>query len=127
MTGDFREDVYALVGRIPEGRVASYGQLARMAGRPRSARIVGQLMSRSDGRPLPYHRVVKADGSLCEGYEFGVMGAQRELLRMEGVSFLADGRVDMRACCWDGNDQADGEIPLWREPSELAPRKEVTP
>lgn len=104
MTGDFKKDVFALVARIPEGRVASYGQLSHMAGRPRSARIVGQLMSRhTGGQSLPCHRVVKADGSLCEGYEFGVMGLQRMLLREEGVSFLPDGRVDMAACRWDGN------------------------
>lgn len=103
MTGDFKEDVFALVAQIPEGKVASYGQLSLMAGRPRSARIVGQIMSRyADGRNLPCHRVIKTDGSLCEGYEFGVMGAQREMLRIEGVSFLPDGRVDMKACRWDG-------------------------
>lgn len=103
MTGDFKEDVFALVARIPPGRVASYGQLALMAGRPRSARIVGQLMSRhTQGRALPCHRVVKSDGSLCEGYEFGIVGLQRELLRSEGVHFLPDGRVDMRQARWDG-------------------------
>lgn len=106
MSEDFKQDVYDLVARIPAGKVASYGQLSLMAGRPRSARIVGQIMSRyAAGQGLPCHRVVKADGSLCEGYEFGVIGAQRELLRMEGVRFLDDGRVDMKACRWDGVDQ----------------------
>lgn len=103
LTGDFRQDIFALVARIPEGKVASYGQLSRMAGRPRSARIVGQIMARyADGRVLPCQRVVKHNGGLCEGYEFGVMGLQRELLRVEGVPFTRDGRVDIAACRWDG-------------------------
>lgn len=103
MTGDFRQDVLTLAARIPVGKVATYGQLSLMAGRPRSARIVGQIMSRhADGQNLPCHRVVKADGSLCEGYEFGIVGLQRELLRREGVSFLADGRVDLKTSRWQG-------------------------
>lgn len=102
MTGDFKEDVFALVARIPQGKVASYGQLAILAGRPRAARVVGQLMSRhTEGRALPCHRVVKRDGSLCEGHVFGML--QCEALRVEGVPFLADGRVDMRTACWDGD------------------------
>lgn len=77
MSEDFRQAIFALVAQIPEGKVASYGQLALMAGRPRSARIVGQIMSRyAGGRGLPCHRVVKADGSLCEEYEFGVRGCK---------------------------------------------------
>lgn len=106
MTGDFKQDIFDLVARIPEGKVASYGQLSLMAGRPRSARIVGQIMSRyAGGRGLPCHRVIKSDGSLCEGYEFGVMGLQRELLRSEGVPFTADGRVDMKTARWNGQEE----------------------
>lgn len=101
--GDLRQAVYALVARIPKGRVATYGQLARMAGRPRAARVVGQIMARyAGGRGLPCHRVIRQDGTLCEEYEFGVKGLQRELLRAEGVPFLPDGRVDVAGCQWDG-------------------------
>ena len=98
----FADRVYALVALIPEGRVVSYGQLAHMAGRPGYARMVGQLMGRAAVPNLPYHRVVKTDGSLCEGYEFGVRGIQREMLRAEGVPFTEQGRVDMRHAVWKG-------------------------
>lgn len=102
MTDNFRDDIHRLVARIPEGKVASYGQLALLAGKPRAARIVGQIMSRAGGEGLPCHRVVKSDGSLCAEDTFGVYGLQRELLRSEGVSFRADGRVNMADCRWDG-------------------------
>lgn len=105
MEGDFKTDIFALVARIPAGKVASYGQLARMAGRPRSARVVGQIMARyASGKGLPCHRVIRQDGTLCEEYEFGVMGLQRELLRAEGVPFTQDGRVDIAECRWDGTN-----------------------
>lgn len=101
MSDDFRQTIYDLVACIPAGSVATYGQLSLMAGRPRSARIVGQLMSRCpEGLNLPCHRVIKSDGSLCEGTLWGHM--QREMLRQEGVPFKADGRVDLRACRWGG-------------------------
>ncbi len=104
MAMSFPEEIYAIARRIPEGHVASYGQLALLAGRPRAARIVGGAMSRCpEGNGVPCHRVIRADGSLCDGYEFGVPGLQRALLREEGVHFLPDGRVDMRMCQWDGN------------------------
>ena len=94
MASDMAERVYALAKAIPAGSVASYGQLAALSGHPRAARIVGQLM--------PCHRVVMGDGSLCPEDAFGVPGLQRALLAAEGVPFLADGRVDMAACRWQG-------------------------
>lgn len=99
MADDFRAAVFAQVARIPAGRVASYGQVACMADRPRAARVVGQILARADGLGLPCHRVVRADGSLCEG-AFGMPGVQQAMLRAEGVPFTADGRVDMRAAQW---------------------------
>lgn len=94
----FFEQVYDLVRQIPQGQVASYGQLARMLGRPRGARLVGWAMRRCpDG--LPWQRVVMADGGIAGG-EFS--GLRRALLRDEGVPFLPDGRVDMAACRWNG-------------------------
>lgn len=102
MPDTFREAVYALARKVPAGKVVTYGQLAIMLERPRAARAVGGVMR---GRPgdVPAHRVIKADGSLCQGHLFGM--AQRRLLLEEGVPFLADGRVDLRACRWDGAGQ----------------------
>lgn len=77
----FFERVYEVVEQIPEGMVATYGQVALLAGRPRSARYVGYALH-SNPRPgqIPCHRVVFADGRICEGFAFGGPDAQRELL-----------------------------------------------
>ncbi|MGI6004832.1 MAG: MGMT family protein [Christensenellales bacterium] len=101
MTG-FTQSIYDLVARIPRGRVASYGQLSLLAGRPGAARIVGAMMARIPGDlDLPAHRVLYSGGRLCPEEVFGP-GVQRQLLEHEGVGFLPDGRVDMRRFRWDG-------------------------
>lgn len=103
MANEFTRRVYAVVCRIPPGRVASYGQVALMAGNARGARGVGFALHRNP-QPgvIPCHRVVFKNGSVCTGFAFGGPEVQRALLRGEGVSFLPDGRVDMDACGWDG-------------------------
>lgn len=94
----FFEQVYGLVETIPYGKVVSYGQIAAMLGAINSARTVGWALS---GCPadLPWHRVVKADGSLPKP-DFADL--QRALLESEGVAFQPDGRVDIRRHGWDG-------------------------
>jgi methylated-DNA-protein-cysteine methyltransferase-like protein len=95
--------IYRLVAQIPEGRVATYGQLAALAGQPRAARTVGWAMQ---GAPreldLPCHRVVNAVGALSPAEVFGGAGLQRELLENEGVRFLEDERIDLGVFLWDG-------------------------
>jgi methylated-DNA-protein-cysteine methyltransferase-like protein len=93
----FFERVYALVERIPYGRVASYGQLARMLGRPKAAREVGWAM-RHCPEHLPWQRVIMSDGSVTGGAYADV---RRQRLESEGVGFLPDGRVDIKTFCWD--------------------------
>jgi len=90
----FFQEVYVMVAQIPYGKVASYGQIARMLGKPRGAREVGWAMRRCP-EDLPWQRVVKADGSITGGAYADV---RRELLDREGVVFLSDGRVDMKEC-----------------------------
>ena len=87
----FFERVYEVVEQIPEGMVATYGQVALLAGRPRSARYVGYALH-GNPRPgeIPCHRVVFADGRICDGFAFGGPVAQRELLLGEGVAFKDD-------------------------------------
>lgn len=99
----FFDRVYDVVRQIPEGSVASYGQVARMVGEPRKARFVGFAMHSSPGvaRGVPCHRVVFKDGSLAPGFAFGGPDEQRRLLEREGVGFLPDGRVDMAAFAWE--------------------------
>lgn len=77
----FFDRVYGVVEQIPEGMVATYGQVALLAGRPRSARYVGYALH-GNPRPgeIPCHRVVFADGRICDGFAFGGPDAQRELL-----------------------------------------------
>ncbi|MCI8360168.1 MAG: methylated-DNA--[protein]-cysteine S-methyltransferase [Clostridiales bacterium] len=97
-TGAFGR-IYKIVADIPAGKVASYGQVAALAGNPRLARRVGQALSRPPKElALPCHRVVKKDGTLAPDQVFS--GLQRPMLEAEGVRFLNDGRVDMEACRW---------------------------
>ena len=100
MDDDFARRVLEAARRIPEGRVATSGQLAYLAGRPRNARQAGRVMARCGDASVPCHRVVHADGSLCPGDDFGVPGLQRHRLLEEGVPFRPDGRVDLAACRW---------------------------
>lgn len=97
----FNEQVYSIVEKIPYGKVVSYGQIAWMLGRPRCARLIGRAM-RYCPEGLPWQRVVRADGSIADG---GQPEISRALLDAEGVPFLSDGRVDMKSCLWNSEDQ----------------------
>lgn len=97
----FNEQVYSIVEKIPYGKVVSYGQIAWMLGRPRCARLIGRAM-RYCPEGLPWQRVVRADGSIAGG---GRPEMRRALLDAEGVPFLSDGRVDMKSCLWNSEDQ----------------------
>jgi methylated-DNA-protein-cysteine methyltransferase-like protein len=93
--------IYAVVRRIPRGRVATYGQIARLAGLPGHARQVGYaLHAMATARPLPWHRVVNARGEVSRRSRPGPDVAQRELLAREGVSFDARGRIDLARYQW---------------------------
>ena len=99
--GGFFEAIYALVKRIPRGKVVTYGQIARLLGAPRSARIVGWAMHGNPyGSRVPCQRVVQRNGSLSPNYCIGDPSRQRRQLEREGVQFLPDGRVDMGTHQW---------------------------
>ena len=91
----FYQEIYAVVKQVPLGKVISYGQIARILGRPRSAREVGRAM-RICPEDIPWQRVVMADGTITGG-QFADM--RKGMLEDEGVAFLPDGRVDMKECC----------------------------
>jgi methylated-DNA-protein-cysteine methyltransferase related protein len=96
----FAERVLALVDSIPRGSVATYGDLAREAGFPRRARHVGRLLAGlRNGSPLPWHRVLSADGRIARRAGGGE-GRQRARLRREGVAFDRRGRVVVAAHRW---------------------------
>ena len=95
----FRVAVLALVARIPRGRVATYGQLAALLGKPRSARAVGQALSRAGG--VPWHRVVNAQGGISRRSRMMGMMTQRIRLEQEGIVFRR-GRVVLGRFRWHG-------------------------
>ncbi len=118
MMGDFSNRVFEVVRRIPHGKVASYGQVGRLIGAPRSARYVGYALHANpdpgaEVNNIPCHRVVFKDGGLCKGFAFGGPDVQREMLEAEGVTFADDEHVDMDACQWDGHaeDGDGGTVP----------------
>lgn len=95
--------IYAVVARIPRGRVATYGQVAALAGLPRHARLAGYaLHALPEGSPLPWQRVINARGEISPRSGPGwVEGWQRHLLEEEGVVFDLRGRVDLRRFGWE--------------------------
>lgn len=98
----FYDKVYAVVRQIPPGKVASYGQVAALAGSPRASRVVGYALH-INPMPgvVPCHRVVNREGRLAPGFAFGGLDEQRLLLEAEGVE-VTDGYVDMSVYQWDG-------------------------
>ena len=92
------QSVLDLVDAIPSGRVATYGQIARLIGRPKNARLVGRILSQSElyGGKHPCHRVVNAAGRLTPGWE-----DQRHLLWAEGVDLKANDCVDLKRYQWE--------------------------
>lgn len=92
--------IYAVVAKIPRGRVATYGWIAERAGLPRRARLVGQALSElSDRRHLPWHRVINAQGRISFPARSRQAAEQRSRLEAEGVHFLR-GRVNLDRFGW---------------------------
>ena len=90
-------EILSVVEEIPKGRVASYGQIARLIGRDRNARLVGRVLSMAEFYgDYPCYRVVNHAGRLAPHFP-----EQRERLIMEGVTFRENGCVDMKKYQWD--------------------------
>jgi O-6-methylguanine DNA methyltransferase len=94
----FARRVLRVVSRIPPGRVATYGDVARLAGRPRAARAVGRIMAAAAQPGLPYHRVIAAGGALG-GYGSSVT-LKAALLAAEGLVVGRRRVADFRAKRW---------------------------
>ena len=89
-------EILSVVEEIPEGHVASYGQIARLIGRERNSRLVGKVLSMADFYgDYPCHRVVNHAGRTAPNFT-----AQRRLLESEGVCFKENGLVDMETFQW---------------------------
>lgn len=96
---NFFEQVYALVRRIPEGYVTTYGDLARALG-TRDARRVGHALHANPNSSTPCHRVVTKDGKLSESYAFGGSLEQYAKLKSEGITFLDRTHVNLTQHIW---------------------------
>lgn len=93
--------IYDIVAQIPVGKVATYGQIAALAGMPRGARVVGWAMRAvPEELALPCHRVVNRLGTLAPEYAFGGQEVQRSLLEAEGITFRINGSIDMKKHLW---------------------------
>ena len=94
---DLIYEVLSVVEEIPKGRVATYGQIARLTGRDRNARLVGKILGMSEyyGQ-YPCHRVVNHAGRTAPGFF-----DQRALLQAEGVEFRPNGCVNLKRYQWD--------------------------
>jgi methylated-DNA-protein-cysteine methyltransferase-like protein len=102
-----REEIYAVVRRIPRGRVATYGQIAELAGLPGHARQVGYaLAALPPGTAVPWQRVINAAGMVSRRKMPGEELSQRQLLEKEGVKFDARGRVALAKVRWKARRRA---------------------
>ena len=94
--------IYDAVEKIPYGRVATYGQIAEVAGDKKMARAVGNALHKNpDPDNIPCFRVVNSKGELAGEFAFGGAGAQARLLEAEGIEVI-DGKVDLKKFQWDG-------------------------
>lgn len=90
------EKIYEVVKSIPKGKVATYGQVALLAGNPRWARVVGYALHvNPEPGIIPCHRVVNREGKVAPSFAFGGEGVQRQLLESEDIVFESDGRIDL--------------------------------
>jgi methylated-DNA-protein-cysteine methyltransferase-like protein len=102
------DPIYDVVRRIPRGRVATYGQIAELAGREGHARQVGYaLAALGPGSRVPWQRVVNAQGRCSLRSEPGCELTQRRLLEEEGVAFGPSGRIDLERHRWRPQPRGD--------------------
>jgi len=101
MPGTYKH-IYKVVKRIPRGRVATYGQIAELAGMPKQPRQIGYALSAlEDDASVPWHRVINAKGQISQrSFISGCESNQRKLLEAEGVVFDDQERVDLKQYRW---------------------------
>ena len=119
------ERIYAVVKRIPKGRVATYGQIARIVGRC-TARMVGYAMAAvPEGSRVPWQRVINSQGMISARSHGDGDERQRVMLEKEGVKFDAKGRVDLNVFQWQPFIAPFGPD-VWPKASPSSPRKRKT-
>jgi methylated-DNA-protein-cysteine methyltransferase-like protein len=95
----WNKQVYEEVKKIPSGRVATYGEVARILG-SRDARRVGWALHANTSSDVPCHRVVNKDGRLAENFAFDGAEEQRRRLELEGVQFVDECHVNLKKCIY---------------------------
>ncbi|MDR0194056.1 MAG: MGMT family protein [Myroides sp.] len=105
---NFFERVYAVVKQIPEGRVTTYGAIARAIGAARSARMVGYAMNASHDDTVPAHRVVNRNGLLTGKFHFDGTNLMQQLLENEGIKVVDNKIVNFKELLWEPTIQ-EGE------------------
>ena len=99
---NFYTTIYNIVKQIPPGRVATYGQVARLAGQIKAARVVGYALHvNPDQQHIPCHRVVNRFGDLAPSFAFGGQDVQKQLLEREGVAVGESYTVDLEKYQWE--------------------------
>lgn len=102
----FFEEVYNIVKRIPKGKVATYGQIAKMLGHPRKSKIVGWALHSNPYKGIvPCHRVVNRNGELSGSFAFGGADMQQLLLKEEGIIFESNGIINLQEYLWNPEDE----------------------
>ncbi len=102
----FRARIYAAVRMIPSGKVATYGQIATLAGQARAFRACGTLMGQVVDNTIPWHRVINAQGRVSTGNDVARPMIQRQLLEAEGIHFRRSGTCDLKLYRWEGPQEA---------------------
>ena len=101
-----REQVYKILQNIPKGKVATYGQIAKMLGNTHYARTVGNILHENpDGEKYPCYKIVNSKGHLSRQYAFGGIEKQKEKLETDGIEVI-DYKVDLKKYQWDVNASA---------------------
>lgn len=99
---DFSKKVISWIKKIPRGKVASYGQIAKLAGKPQGARGVGWILhSCTEVHGLPWHRVLNSKGKISFRPSTSQFVRQKSLLQAEGVLFVERGQVDIDRHRWN--------------------------
>ncbi|MCQ2958721.1 MAG: MGMT family protein [Bacteroidales bacterium] len=100
---NFQQQVFSIVRQIPRGKVATYGQIAVLLGKPGACQAIGNaLHSNTNGDIVPCHRVVNQKGQTASNYKFGGPDAQRKRLEKEGIAFT-NNAINLSIFQWDPN------------------------
>jgi len=100
----YRERVYEIVRKIPDGRVMTYGQIAEILGEGYTPRTIGYVMHAADTEKIPWQRVINAQGACSTGKLTMPVNIQQKILEDEGIQFNEKGRCDLKIYLWSPDE-----------------------